>query len=78
MDEIDCAWEHVEAFTKGALNAALMRSGSHRLSTGICKACDASIEDDRLLAYPHAQQCCDCAAEEEEKRQRTKRCGPMV
>ncbi len=77
MDEIDCAWEHVEAFTNGALSATLTRRSHAHLSNGTCKACDSSIEDERLRANPYAQHCCDCATEEEEKRQRMKRCGPV-
>ena len=78
MDEIDCAWEHVEAFTKGALQAALTRSEGPQLSSGYCNSCDAEIEDERLQAYPKAQLCCDCAEEEEERRRRMKRCGPSA
>ena len=78
MDEMDYAWEHVESFTQAALNATLMRNDHAAPSTGVCRSCSAPIEGDRLRANPRAHLCCECAAEEEEQRQRLRRCGPAA
>ncbi len=75
MDEIDFAAERTDAFTATALASVLSRRDAAP-STGICRACNALIEQERLTANPHAHLCCDCAADEEERRQRAKRCGP--
>jgi RNA polymerase-binding transcription factor DksA len=32
---------------------------------GACLACGSAIDDARLEAYPYAEDCIDCAAEEE-------------
>ncbi len=75
MDEIDFATERAESFTATALQSVLSRRGAAP-SSGICRSCNATIERDRLQANPYAQLCCDCAADDEERRQRAKRCGP--
>ena len=74
MDEIDAANEQIEIMTKAALRAALDSRGLSP-SNGICRVCSQPIETERLAAVPHAQQCADCAAEEEAERQRTRRVG---
>ena len=75
MDEIDFACERAESFNAMALQMVLQRIDSGR-SSGICRACHAPIETERLHANPHARHCCDCAEEEEQRSQRAKRCGP--
>ena len=37
---------------------------------GICIQCGAEIREDRLLAYPHAEECIDCARLEEDAARR--------
>lgn len=76
MDEIDFATERAEAFTKVALQAVLSRVGEAAPSSGICRSCHEPIEAERLRANEHARFCSECAAEEEARSQRARRCGP--
>lgn len=75
MDEVDFAAESMEAFNHAAIQA-LRERRNVTVSTGFCKSCGEVIEEERLAANPSALHCCDCAAEEEEKRKRAKLCGP--
>ncbi len=75
MDEIDFATERAERFNALALQAVLQRVGTGR-SSGICRSCDMPIEAERMAANPSASHCCDCAAEEEERSVKARRCGP--
>lgn len=75
MDEIDLATERTESFTLMALQATLRRTGAEP-SNGICRTCGMDIEPERLRVNPYAPHCCDCAAEEEDRSKRAKRCGP--
>ena len=43
-----------------------MESGNY----GICTDCGNSIDQMRLLAYPYAEECIDCATLEEQRRAR--------
>jgi len=76
LDDIDCAAERSEIFTGAALRAVLRRTGGPR-SSGVCLSCQDVIEPERLRANPHARLCASCAAEEEARRQRARRCGPL-
>lgn len=76
MDEIDFATERAEAFTKVALQQVLSRAGEGMPSTGICRACNCEIEAERLRANAKARLCSECAAEEEARSLRARRCGP--
>jgi RNA polymerase-binding transcription factor DksA len=75
MDDIDCAAERVEAFNAVALKAVLDRMAGPT-SSGICRACGCSIEEERLHANPHARHCRECADELEAETRRKNRCGP--
>ncbi|MBF0324891.1 TraR/DksA C4-type zinc finger protein [Magnetospirillum moscoviense] len=75
MDDIDCAAERVEAFNAVALKAVLDRMAGPA-SSGTCRACGCSIEDERLQANPHARHCRECADEIEAETRRKNRCGP--
>lgn len=75
MDDVDFATERAESFNASAIQLVLQRQHATP-STGICQACDAVIEDDRLHANPHAKLCHDCAEEEEMARLKARRCGP--
>jgi len=46
---------------------AKIRSGDF----GICEECGEQIGRDRLLAYPHARKCIDCAELDDAKRRLT-------
>lgn len=37
---------------------------------GLCAECGGAIGDKRLVAYPYAEECIDCATLEEERRRR--------
>lgn len=77
MDDIDCAAERVDAFNEGALRAVLQRHpATGPMSSGVCLACGAAIEADRVAANPHARHCRDCADEIEAENRRKRRCGP--
>ena len=75
MDDVDFATERAESFNASAIQMVLRRS-SATPSSGICRSCDATIEDERIQANPHAHLCCDCAEEEEAERLKARRCGP--
>jgi RNA polymerase-binding transcription factor DksA len=75
MDDVDFATERAESFNASAIQMVLQRS-SAALSTGICRSCEADIEEERIQANPHAHLCCDCAEEEEAERIKARRCGP--
>ncbi len=75
MDEIDFATERAESFTLSALQVVLQRLDMPR-SNGVCRTCHAKIEVERLQVNPQARHCCDCAADEEDRNRRAKRCGP--
>lgn len=75
MDDIDCAAERTEHFNHAALQAVLDRLNGPA-STGICRACNDNIEPERLRVNPQARHCSCCAAEEEHKILKAKRCGP--
>lgn len=75
MDDIDCAAERIEAFNSVALQAVLARNLGPA-STGVCRACGAIIEAERLRANPHAHHCRECAADLEAESRRKNRCGP--
>jgi RNA polymerase-binding transcription factor DksA len=75
MDEIDYATERMETFNVTALQSVLSRLNGP-VSSGVCLSCCDPIEAQRLRANPHARYCGDCAAEEEEKALRARRCGP--
>jgi RNA polymerase-binding transcription factor DksA len=75
MDEIDLAAERIEALNAAAIQAAL---GKHETgpSTGVCSACQETIDADRLEANPSARLCRDCADEAERQARMARRCGP--
>lgn len=75
MDDIDCAAERIDAFNSLALKAVLARSAGPA-SSGVCRACGALIEQERLRANPNAHHCRDCASEIETESRRRNRCGP--
>ncbi len=74
MDEIDAANEHAEHMTNMAIQIALS-SQSRAPSSGICRVCGDPIESARLQANPSAPTCRDCAAAEDDKRQRRRKLG---
>ena len=76
MDDVDFATERAESFNASAIQMVLQQRASAPLSTGFCKSCDATIEEERIQANPHAHLCCDCAEEEEAERLKARRCGP--
>jgi RNA polymerase-binding protein DksA len=51
------------------ISAALVRldDGSY----GRCTECGEAIEEERLMAYPYADECIDCATFDERRRRRT-------
>jgi len=49
----------------GKINEALARMGSGEF--GLCSICGGGIPQRRLLAYPYALECIDCANEEERR-----------
>lgn len=75
MDEIDLAAERIDMLNAAAIQAVLGKTETV-LSTGTCRACNESIEADRLRANPYAKLCRDCADEAEAKAQMARRCGP--
>jgi len=75
LDDIDCATERSEVFTGAALQAVLSRMAGPP-SSGVCQSCQDTIEPERLRANPRARLCASCAAEEEARRLRRRRCGP--
>ncbi|MGE4281017.1 MAG: TraR/DksA C4-type zinc finger protein [Magnetospirillum sp.] len=75
MDDIDCAAERIDAFNKVALQMVLSRSLGPA-SSGVCKACGALIEAERLRANPNARHCTECAEDLEAESRRKNRCGP--
>lgn len=76
MDDADLASENMEAFKNAAIEA-LKAEKSQTVSNGVCRSCGENIEDARLQANPYAAFCCDCAEEEEIKRRKARRCGPV-
>lgn len=74
MDELDRAAERTEAFTEVALHSVLARM-TGMPSSGVCRSCGDLIEPERLKIAPHTRHCSDCAAEDERKARRFKRCG---
>jgi RNA polymerase-binding transcription factor DksA len=75
MDDMDVASAYEEAFNEAAVSAARARQNGP-LSTGICQSCHERIEPERLHANPRARLCSDCAAEDEARLERLRRCGP--
>jgi RNA polymerase-binding transcription factor DksA len=75
MDEIDMAAERVEVLNAAAIQAVLGRTETV-LSTGVCRACNEAIEEERLRANPYARHCRDCADEVEAQARMAQRCGP--
>lgn len=50
------------------ISAALIRLGNGRY--GICSECVEPIQDDRMKAYPYADECIDCATFDERRKAR--------
>lgn len=75
MDDIDLAAERTDMLNAAAIQAVLGRV-EMAPSTGICRACNETIEEERLRANPYAKHCRDCADEAEASAQMAKRCGP--
>ncbi|CAA6606295.1 conserved hypothetical protein [Rhodospirillaceae bacterium LM-1] len=74
MDDLDRAAERIEAFTEVALFAVLDGLSGPR-STGVCRSCGELIEPERLKITSTTKYCSDCAAEEEFRAIRARRCG---
>lgn len=75
MDDIDLAAERTDMLNAAAIQAVLGRTESV-LSDGVCRACNESIEPERLQANPYAKHCRDCADEMESRARQARRCGP--
>jgi len=75
MDEIDLAAERTDMLNAAAIQAVLGKNETV-LSTGICRACNETIEPERLQANPYAKHCRDCADEAEARAKMARRCGP--
>ena len=52
----------------GRISATLKRMDSGDF--GLCTECNGAISQGRLLAYPYAVECIDCARAEEKERRR--------
>ena len=53
----------------GLISAALARIAAGEF--GLCTDCGNTISEQRLLAFPQAEKCIDCASLDEEKQRRT-------
>ncbi len=52
------------------ISAALKRLDAGEY--GICTECGGKIDDARMLAYPYAEECIDCARLQEQRRSRNR------